>query len=62
MIDEHLILYEECRSEVNKEFVCQCIVNTGSNNDSIGKNGISHVIEHFLINYSKRTSLFSVDR
>ena len=58
MIDEHLILYEECRSEVNKEFVCQCIVNTGSNNDSIGKNGISHVIEHFLINYSKRTSFF----
>lgn len=58
MIDEHLILYEECRSEINKEFVCQCIVNTGSNNDSMGKNGISHVIEHFLINYSKRTSFF----
>lgn len=44
--------------EANKAYACQCVVNTGSCNDPIGKNGISHIIEHFLIHYSRRTKFF----
>lgn len=44
--------------EVNKAYACQCVVNTGSCNDPIGKNGISHIIEHFLIHYSRRNNFF----
>lgn len=44
--------------EANKTYACQCVVNTGSYNDPIGKNGISHIIEHFLIHYSRRNKFF----
>ncbi|RDU23847.1 insulinase family protein [Anaerosacchariphilus polymeriproducens] len=39
-------------------FVCQYIVRKGSNDDPLEKNGVAHLIEHYLINNSYYNSLF----
>lgn len=52
------IIYKK-EPERDTEFVCQYIVAAGSNTDLFEKNGISHLIEHFLIHLSKKSAFFN---
>ena len=57
METEQEIIYV-CENNSNKAFLCQYIINSGSNNDPAKKNGLSHLTEHFLI-HSFRKCNFS---
>ncbi len=48
-------------AEADKEsypFVCQCVIGSGSNTESNDKNGIFHLIEHYVINSSYENEYF----
>lgn len=49
-------------ADMNKEncpFICQCVIGSGSNAESDGKNGLFHLIEHYVINSSYENDYFS---
>lgn len=46
-----------CENNSDKEFLCQYIINAGSNNDPVKKNGLSHLAEHFLIHLFNKSNL-----
>lgn len=56
MEDEHIIYIGEENDKY--PFICQYIVNVGSNNEAVDNNGIYHLIEHYLINSSYHNVYF----
>lgn len=42
----------------NRPFICQCVIGSGSNTESDGKNGLFHLIEHYVINSSYENDYF----
>lgn len=53
------IIYSADMNKENCPFICQCVVGSGSNMESDGKNGLFHLIEHYLINSSYENNFFS---
>lgn len=53
------ILVSEDMNKENSPFICQCVIGSGSNTESDGKNGIFHLIEHYVINSSYENDYFS---
>lgn len=44
-----------CENNSDKAFLCQYTITSGSNNDPIKKNALSHLTEHFLIHLSGKS-------